>query len=89
MSQKQVKRYARIIRRNRDKIIKEFVNEVLVVLKGVVKRPDPEDYYKETDFETYRVLTFEEGYYVVRDYEESKTAVRRSCKRRMEGESYG
>ena len=46
----------------------------LVVLKGVVKKPDPDDYYKEIDVVTYRVLTFEEGYYVVRDYEEVKTA---------------
>lgn len=36
----------------------------------------PNNYYKETDFETYRVLTFEEGYYIVKDYEEVKTAVR-------------
>ena len=46
----------------------------LVVLKGVVKRPDPDDYYKETDVVTYRVLTFKEGYYIVKDYEEVKQA---------------
>ena len=45
----------------------------LVVLKGVILRPDPEDEYEEKEVVTYRKLFFEDGLYKVQDYEEKKT----------------